>query len=169
MEDITKRVAALSDKELSNLGKAISNELREREKASAAEKIEQHEDYVGKCYKKRNHDQFEYIKILDAKSVNEHWVTAAILRPWEDIVLKSPIDVHVQGENADLGGFAIEDIPLFCQNSALLNELIETTPDVLSLEKRFGKGNLQIRSDNMVGILCGVYILVLLLWRQWMS
>ena len=65
MEDITKRVAALSDKELSNLGKAISNELREREKASAAEKIEQHEDYVGKCYKKRNHDQFEYIKILD--------------------------------------------------------------------------------------------------------
>ena len=99
MEDITKRVAALSDKELSNLGKAISNELREREKASAA-------------------------------------------------------------ENADLGGFAIEDIPLFCQNSALLNELIETTPDVLSL---------QIRSDNMVGILCGVYILVLLLWRQWMS
>jgi len=53
MEDITKRVAALSDKELSNLGKAISNELRKREKASAA-------------------------------------------------------------ENADLGGFAIEDIPLFC-------------------------------------------------------
>ena len=69
MEDITKRVAALSDKELSNLGKAISNELREREKASAA-------------------------------------------------------------ENVDLGGFAIEDIPLFCQNSALLNELIETIPDV---------------------------------------
>lgn len=132
MEDITKRVAALSDKELSNLGKAISNELRKREKASAAEKIEQHEDYVGKCYKKRNHDQFEYIKILDAKSVNEYWVTAAILRPWEDIVLKSPIDVHVQGENADLGGFAIEDIPLFCQNSALLNELIETTPDVFN-------------------------------------
>lgn len=71
MEDITKRVAALSDKELSNLGKAISNELRKREKASAA-------------------------------------------------------------ENADLGGFAIEDIPLFCQNSALLNELIETTPDVFN-------------------------------------
>ena len=40
--------------------------------------------------------------------------------------------MHVQGENADLGGFAIEDIPLFCQNSALLNELIETTPDVFN-------------------------------------
>lgn len=72
MEDITKRVAALSDKELLNLGKAISNELRER-------------------------------------------------------------------ENADLGGFVIEDISLFCQNSALLNELIETIPDVLSLVKEICK------------------------------
>ena len=78
MEDITKRVAALSDKELSNLGKAISNELREKREG-----------------KRRR--------------------------------------------NADLGGFAIEDIPLFCQNSALLNELIETTPDVLSLVKEICK------------------------------
>lgn len=37
MEDITKRVAALSDKELSNLGKAISNELR-KERRQAPQK-----------------------------------------------------------------------------------------------------------------------------------
>lgn len=132
MEDITKRAAALSYEELIDLDRAVSNELQKRGNADAAEIIKQHEVYVGKCYKKKEHNQFEYIKIIDAKSVNKYWVTAAILRPWENVILKTPIgSFHdTSGENADLGGFAIEDIPLFCQDGALLKDLIETTPDV---------------------------------------
>ena len=74
--DVEKVLEGLSNEELEELAEAIRFKRAEIAEREIRQTIEEHKEYIGKCYKRTSKDNTQYIKLVCAESENEYWMEA---------------------------------------------------------------------------------------------
>lgn len=134
----------LSEEELDKLQNYLNNRKKRERYEKNIESINNHREYIGKCYKEKESDT--YIRVLSAKSSNEFRVECMIfsfpIKFKEDHRFTKIFQPDNAFSEIEFEGIHVEDYPLFC-NSVLNRKYTKVlhSLDEISEEEYFQKMN----------------------------
>ena len=122
--DYKKIINNLDEYELGELQSIIRRIYKNKREKRISEIIEEHKEYIGKCYKcliNRSPDRYRYIKIVKAESENEFWVCCLV---FENPIQYSFNPYYFRSEEPgdrffgyiEYDGIRIENISFFTDN-----------------------------------------------------
>lgn len=141
----------LSIKELEELNCEIQLKLRKNKMVDIKVAIDNNQKYVGKCYKKQNDENTQYIMVVSALSSNEYHLDCLVFE--NNIIVERTLNrsMHFSPQDIfqpiDYEGIHIEDLPLLC-NSRILN-----SKKVISEYKEITKEEFYEEMDNYIKLL----------------